>query len=735
MSVIQSIRERYAKWAVIAIALALLGFILTDYFQAKNRMGPGNSSTLGMVNGKKIDYINFETKLKARDDQQQAAAQQQQREYTETDKHQTAEQLWNQEVEEIIMTSQFKKVGIDVGKKEFNDYLFGQRPPDDLRQRFSDQQGNYDGAAAQNAINQLKRSPNQVDRDQLDAYLAAMEYNRKLEKYNSILTNSVYYPKWYVEKQNTEAAGLAKVSFVRYPYSKISDSTIKISDKEIEEYVSKHKDQFKQTEARSIAYTIFDAAPSAADSAAIKKNVGDLKAEFAADTLPVKFLARNGSSMQYFDGYFGKSQIQVPAKDSIFALSKGAVYGPYLDNHAYVLAKLVDTKPMPDSVKARHILIGTFNPQTNQQILDDSTAKKRIDSIELAIKGGARFDSMAMKYSTDQSSAVKGGLLSNPNNPATNYYTINQMVKEFNDFSFEGKTGDKKVVKTAFGYHYIEILDQKNFQPHYKVAYFAKNIIASDETERVVLEDASKFVSESQDLKSFNANIAKSGGRYQKFDAANIGPNDISIQDIDQRLKAGAFGQVVPCRRLVKEIYKADKGDVIKQERIGDAQMGYKYVVAVVTDVLKDGTQPAYVARPTVEKILRDKKKAEQIKQQIGNVSTLEAVAAALRDSIVTVDSVRLSGGSGKITEAKVLGAVFNMANKGKVISEPIAGREAVYVVRVDDLTTTSVAIADIEMQKNAMRDQAKRMQGFYSSPIRLIKDKATIKDNRRNFY
>ena len=74
MSVIQSIREKYAKWAVIAIALALLGFILTDYFQAKNRMGRGNSSTLGTVNGKKIDYISFETKLKARDDQQQAAA-------------------------------------------------------------------------------------------------------------------------------------------------------------------------------------------------------------------------------------------------------------------------------------------------------------------------------------------------------------------------------------------------------------------------------------------------------------------------------------------------------------------------------------------------------------------------------------------------------------------------------------------------------------------------------------
>jgi peptidyl-prolyl cis-trans isomerase D len=735
MSVIQSIREKYAKWAVVAIALALLGFILTDYFQAKNRLGPGNSTTLGSVNGKEIDYISFETKLKARDEQQEAAAQQQQQEYTEAQKRQTAEGLWNQEVEEIIMTSQFRKAGIDVGRKEFNDFLFGQNPPQDLRQRFSDQQGNYDGAAAQNAINQLRRSPNQAERDQLDAYLAAMEYSRKLEKYNSILSNSVYYPKWYVEKQNAEAAALAKVSFVSYPYSKISDSTIKIADSEIEEYVNKNKSQFKQTEARSIVYTIFDASPTSADSAVIRKNVQDLKAEFQADTLPVKFLARYGSSIQYFDGYVGKSQIQVPDKDSIFTLAKGAVYGPYLDNHTYVLAKLIDTRSMPDSVKARHILIGTFDPQSNQQLLPDSVAKKRIDSIDVAIRGGARFDSLAVKYSTDQSSAIKGGLLSNPANPATNYYTVNTMVKEFNDFSFEGKVGEKKIVKTLFGYHLIEILDQKNFQPHYKVAYFAKNIIASDETERAVLEEASKFVSESPDLKSFNANIAKSNGGQLKFEATNIGPNDVSIQDIDQRLMAGAYGQVVPCRTLVREIYKADKGDVLKQERIGDAQMGYKYVVAAVADVLKEGTQPAYIARPVVEGILRNKKKAEQIKQMIGKVSTLEAVAASLKDSIVTVDSVRLTGGAGRITDAKVLGAIFNQSNKGKVISEPIPGRDAVYIVRVDDLTTTSVAVVDIEMQKNQMRQRAKQMQSFYSSPVKLMKEQAKIKDNRRNFY
>jgi len=734
MSVIQRIRERYAKWAVIAIALALLGFILTDYFQAKNRMGSGNSTTLGSVNGKKINYISFETKLKARDDQQQALAQQQGREYTEAEKHQNAEGLWNDQVDEILMTTEFKKVGIDVGKKEFNDYLFGQNPPADLKQRFSDQQGNYDGAAAQNAINQLKRSPNQADRDQLDAYLAALEYGRKMEKYNSILTNSVYYPKWYVEKQNADAAGLAKVSFVSYPYSKISDSTIKVSDQEIEEYVSKHKDQFKQTESRNIAYVLFSAAPTAPDSAQLRKQLSEKKAEFTSDTTPIKFLSRYGSTIPYSDVYVAKSLIKVPSKDSIFVLAKGAVYGPYLDDHAYALAKMIDIKTLPDSVNCRHILISN---DVSQGGFADSIAKKKMDSVEAAVKGGASWADMVQKYNPQSDgSRQKNGEMT------FSSFDMQQpnFAKEFAQFAlFEGTKGQKKVVKTSFGYHLIEILELKNPEPHYKVAYFAKNITASDETERVVLEDASKFVSESRDLKAFEANIAKSNGRHQKLEAANIGPNDISIQDLDQRL-AGAYGQVVPCRRLVKEIYKADKGDVIKQERIGDPKAGYKYVVAAVTDVFSEGTQPVTVARagtansPSVERILKDKKKAEQIKQMIGKVTTLEAAAAILKDSIVTADSVRLSGG-GKIADGKALGAIFNAANKGKVVSEPIAGKDAVYVIRVDDLTTTSVIGADIEMQRAEMRRKAMQMQSFYSSPIKLMRDQATIKDYRRNFY
>jgi peptidyl-prolyl cis-trans isomerase D len=149
-----------------------------------------------------------------------------------------------------------------------------------------------------------------------------MEYNRKMEKYNSLLTNSVYYPKWYVEKQNTEAAGLAKISFVRYPYSKISDSAIKITDKEIEDYVNKNKDQYKQTESRSIAYTIFNAAPTEADSAQLRKQIADLKPEFATDTTPARFLSRYGSTIAYSDVFVGKTFMKMPAEGQHYSPCK-----------------------------------------------------------------------------------------------------------------------------------------------------------------------------------------------------------------------------------------------------------------------------------------------------------------------------------------------------------------------------------------------------------------------------
>ena len=83
------------------------------------------------------------------------------------------------------------------------------------------------------------------------------------------------------------------------------------------------------------------------------------------------------------------------------------------------------------------------------------------------------------------------------------------MPKNFLKQFFYGATGDKKVVHTDFGWHYIEVLNQKNFEPAYKLAYMAKEIVASDETVNAASSKANKLSGEARDVKALEANVAK----------------------------------------------------------------------------------------------------------------------------------------------------------------------------------------------------------------------------------
>src|SRR4029079_7542146 len=108
--------------------------------------------------------------------------------------------------------------------------------------------------------------------------------------------------------QNSEAALMAKVSYVSRQYSSISDSAVTVSDKEIEDYVNNHKELYKQDESRSIDYVLFDAAATAEDSAAIKQDLEKIKPDFAKDTLAARFLSGRGSASSYADHYMTTTQ-------------------------------------------------------------------------------------------------------------------------------------------------------------------------------------------------------------------------------------------------------------------------------------------------------------------------------------------------------------------------------------------------------------------------------------------
>jgi peptidyl-prolyl cis-trans isomerase D len=720
MSILQTIRDR-AAWLVFGlIALSLIGFLLMDAFVGRSRLFGNRSTVVGTINGQKVEYDDFERQVSSQEERYKAQG------YPVNDAMQQniRDEVWRQMVEDALLSNDYTKLGLDVSDKEINDMLVGSDPIPDVRRAFTDPKtGLFDAQAAAAQINQLRsvykagpKKGTNADNRQYEAAKSFFEESvpqiikmRLREKYTSLLANSSYVPKWMIEKTTADNSQLASISYVNTPYFTVPDSAVKITDGEIEDYVNQHKDQFKQEESRSIAYVTFDAAPSSGDTAKLKQQLVEMSADFARTNDVPAFLARVGSESPYADTYIGKARIQVPNKDSIFALSKGSVYGPYLDGGNYTVAKLVDEKTMPDSARARHILVATIDPQSQQPTMDDSTAKKKIDSIRNLIeKGGQKFDSVAMRLSDDPGSKVKGGDLG--------YFTADRMVKEFSDFAFNHKVGDKGIVKSQFGYHYIEVTDLKNFEPAFKVAYLSRKIETSPETDQAASGMASQFAGESRDAQTFQDNAQK--GKLQRLNAPDIQPSEFSIPGLG------------PNRQLVRWIYDADLGNVSEPFAVGD-----KYVVALLTEINKAGSMSAAKARNVVEPILRNKKKAEQIMKKLGSPASLDAVATASGQQIMHSDSVLFASPyiANVGQEPKVTGSAFNKDLSGKPASPLIAGNSGVYVIRVERVSALSNPNADLNQQRFMQEQQQRAIVS--RSLLDALRKLATVEDNRGKFF
>jgi peptidyl-prolyl cis-trans isomerase D len=713
MSIIQTIRDKAAWIMIILIGISLLGFLVQDAFVGRTGQGlfGGQQTTVGVVNGKKIEIAAFETRIKQMEDQYQQMG------YPMNDmmRQSVRENAWNQFISETTIEDAVNKLGLSVTPKEVEDMLFGANAPEDFKRQFTNEQGVYDVNAAKTAIAQLRKQKSTMADNFNNVYLPALINNRLREKYLSLLVNTTYYPKWMLEKMNSDNNSMATVSYVSVPYATVPDSSIKVSDAEITSYISQHKEEFKQENNRSIAYVVFDASPSAADTATLLSSMELMRREMATtpDADINTFLAKNGSQINLMDTYISKTAIQVPNKDSIMALPKGGTFGPYLDAGNMTVAKKLDEKVLPDSVRARHILIATADPRSGQPLLPDSIAEKKIDSIKNLIAAGARFDSTAAKLSDDRNpqdggSAAKGGDLG--------YFANGRMVKEFNDFCFSGKTGDRKVIKTQFGYHFIEITDQKDFNPAYKIAYLSKTIMPSPETEQNAAGLANQFASESRNAKAFDENLKKRS--YNKLLAIDIKPNDMNI------------GPLGSSRPMVKWIFDANLGDVSAMFTIDN-----KDVVVTVTEINKEGLASAAKVRPEVEYIIRNQQKALGIKKKIGSAGTLEAIAAATNQPVLKADSLAFSTpffpNAGQ--EGKIGGYSFNAAAKGKV-SAPIAGNAGVYSIRTENVYARSNTGAGIEQQRATLiqNQRAAAGRGVIEA---ALKKAASIKDNRSKIF
>ncbi|MEO8765228.1 MAG: peptidylprolyl isomerase [Ginsengibacter sp.] len=710
MSIIQTIRDRGTVIVIAIIALSLIGFLLMDSRSGTGKLfGGSNTTTIGSVNGDKIELEDFNVKVKEMEQQygNTGAAQ----------TNQVRQNTWDQIVAEKIVTEQFEKLGITFTPKEMSAIMFSQDAPQSLKQAFTNKEtGQYDIEQAKQWWAQTRKTKNEEQRKAISSQvIEPMRLNSLYTKYTSLIGGSVYIPKWLAKLQAAQKNNIAYISYVAASYTLINDSTVTVTDKEIENYLDKNKLKYKQDGGRMISYVTFNATASGQDSAKIVQSLEELKPKLAADTSAKNFLVRNSSAIEYFDGYTPKSKMQMPFKDSIIALPDGAVLGPYLDAKNYVVAKKVSTKILPDSFQCRHILLGTNDPQTGQPLMADSVAHKIADSIEIAIKNGANFDSLESKYSTDKVAHKDKGVMTFdlPTIQGDNF------AKEFGDFLLNEKGETKKVVKTQFGWHYIEILEKKNPQPAYKIAYLAKEIVPSDETINSANAAATKLSGQARDKVAFDKYVAQNG--LKEVSVPTV------VKENDYQL-----GGLQDARPIVKWAFDTNEGEVSEPFSIKD-----EFIVAVVDRKVAEGVPDVKTARPMIESTVRNLKKADEIRKKLNNPSTLEAAAKAYNlqvlttsDSTLTFDA-QLINGIGN--EPKVAGAAFNKDYQAKV-SPPIAGNTGVFVIKVNSVSAKTPPTPEMANQQKTTElsqvQQAALGQSFVS-----LKKMATIKDDRSKFF
>jgi peptidyl-prolyl cis-trans isomerase SurA len=124
--------------------------------------------------------------------------------------------------------------------------------------------------------------------------------------------------------------------------------------------------------------------------------------------------------------------------------------------------------------KASHILIRVTPEATPADTL---AAWNKISDLRKQIIAGADFSEMATKYSEDPSAAENKGLLG--------YFSAFQMVFPFEEMAYKTPVGEvSQIVRTRFGYHLINVLDERLTPGEIKVAHIMKMFPkqASEET-------------------------------------------------------------------------------------------------------------------------------------------------------------------------------------------------------------------------------------------------------------
>ncbi|AYL97492.1 peptidylprolyl isomerase [Mucilaginibacter celer] len=708
MGIMGFLRERMGKILAFFIGFALLAFIVSEVVRSGGSFFRDDSNELAVVNGEKVPYDKFNAKLEQASQQFKQQGQSMSPQITSY----LQETTWNQVLSQLLLTKEIEKVGLVVGDDEMNVMIGDNNPDPQIVRQFSDPQtGQFDRARYDQfkAAIQSGKAGAEPTKAWGDFVIDLIEA-KKATKYVTLVTNGLYVNSLEATDDYEAKNKLVKFKYTMLDYASIPDDKVTLTDGDYSAYYDEHKNQFKNPQdSRNFEYVSFNAAPSKEDSVAAMQQVEKLAADFKASTNDSLFVQINAETKAPL-AFQRKGTLSPKLDTTMFNAAKGFVYGPYLENGNYKVAKLVDVKTTFDSVKTKHILIDLASTGGN-----DAKAKAKADSIKKLIDGGKSFAELATTFSADKGSAAKGGDI--PSFDANGVMGGGQgaLVPEYYNAAFKAAKGSVIVAKSQFGYHVIKIEDQKGSVKLVKVGVVDKPLTASSKTQTIAYSNGQKFLA-SLTPDNFEAEAKKEGLKPRTAE--------------DVTAIASGLPGLDNAREIVRWAYKAEVGDISDKVY----QVGDQYIVARLTAIKPKGILPLEAIKKQIEPAVRAEVKAKQLKAKFDAAAggSIEQIAQKVGGKVVPVENVVFANPiiPGLSAEYKVIGSVFG--SPVSKVSKPVDGTQGVYVFVVDGFTNPP-AITNVIKQKEQIAQTM--LQRSQSVLFDALKDNAIVKDNRAKFF
>ncbi len=668
MAVLQKIRDKNILLVSI-VAIALLLFVIQGVFSGNFLFG-SNSQTAGIVNGEELSIQDYQQMVQ--DYQNFFEVTQPNQDFkSEEASNRVRDIAWSNYVINTIIESECEKAGIAVTESEVQNILHTGESQFLQSPYFMNQEtGQYDPTAIPMFIsqyNEMKQSGQPINEnfEKIYKYVTFVEDQVKHEalqnKYQALLAQSLISNK--VEAQlSYDSRTLTKNIQVAYiPFSSIDDSTIKISDEEINSRFEANKSKYFSLYAiRDAKLLDVKVEPSESDRLAIESDFAKYYSELDSltDIKAINLAIRNsGSDIQYSDlyksanGYPSYISRMLTATDST-KLSVGETSRPQRDlaSNKYYIAKLLGQTEEVDSVLYRELpVIGET----------ESERATRADSIITALTSGGDYASIAKTYNQPSDSVWV----------TTSQYERGRITNE----------DDINHIKTLFtsgvGFHkftlqngnilIIQILEAKKPVTKYKVAIIEKPFMFSEETYNDYFNKISKFIASNKSIKEIEANASKNGYTVQ----------DIAVQS-NEHLIAGIRGTQDALRWLFDE---AEVGEVSQIYRCGSND---HFMVLSLSNINK-GTMSERMVKEMIRTEIMNEKKADQILKQLGNVTSMESAkgktGVVFQDSVSTTAQMPAFIGT---SQEPLVSIKASITPKGKFCG-PFKGNNGVYMLQV----------------------------------------------------